>query len=269
MIETKEDNVSTDEITTENWISNYWEKNIRGSLRVTWGILLSRVVDETAKGENTIKTWRLCYLLAPSPPPSPRYFRIPGVFEILKNQERIAEKSREYESPDGYGIKRISEKTCAPLTQTRVKKDDMYGDGTRRCRLNEEGAANGVGEGVGKPNVRGASVGGVMEVEKGWYETETSNGTRGMLKRGDTGHEAEGDWNFVVCEFRGLYTGRRVTAGWKIFCTKCLVGKLFRSSCCALWWIVFLNCQTTSCTVSQFEIHFSILFILICIYILE
>ena len=70
MIETKEDNVSTDEITTENWISNYWEKNIRGSLRVTWGILLSRVVDETAKGENTIKTWRLCYLLAPSPPPS-------------------------------------------------------------------------------------------------------------------------------------------------------------------------------------------------------
>lgn len=128
-----------------------------------WGILLSRVVDETAKGENTIKTWRLRYHLAPSP----RYFRIPGVFEILKNQERIAEKSREYESPDGYGIKRICEKTCAPLTQTRVKKDDMYGDGTRRCRLNEEGAANGVGEGVGKPNVRGASVAGVMEVEKG------------------------------------------------------------------------------------------------------
>lgn len=90
---------------------------------MTWGILLSRVVDEIAKGENTIKTWRLRYLLAPSP----RYFRIPGVFEILKNQERIAEKSREYESPDGYGIKRISEKTCAPLTQTRVKKDDMYG----------------------------------------------------------------------------------------------------------------------------------------------
>lgn len=36
---------------------------------------------------------------------------------------------------------------------------------------------------------------------------------RGMLKRGDTGQEAEGDWNFVACEFRGLYTGRRVTAG--------------------------------------------------------
>lgn len=26
-----------------------------------------------------------------------------------------------------------------------------------------------------------------------------------MLKRGDTGQEAERDWNFVACEFRGLH----------------------------------------------------------------
>lgn len=30
-----------------------------------------------------------------------------------------------------------------------------------------------------------------------------------MLKRGDTGQEAERDWNFVACEFRGLYGGEK------------------------------------------------------------
>lgn len=61
----------------------------------------------------------------PSPSPS-RCFRIPSVFEILKNQERIAEKSREYVSPAGYGDQReFPRNLCAPVTQTRVKKDDM------------------------------------------------------------------------------------------------------------------------------------------------
>lgn len=72
----------------------------------------------------------------PSPSPS-RCFRIPSVFEILKNQERIAEKSREYVSPAGYGDQReFPRNLCAPVTQTRVKKDDMgMEEGVRRWRF--------------------------------------------------------------------------------------------------------------------------------------
>lgn len=94
-----------------------------------------------------------------NPARSTLYFCIPGVFEILKNQERIAEKSREYESRRRlWDEENFPEETCAPLTQTRVKKDDMCRDGTRlnaARRGGEKGEGKGRnGEGVEKPNVR-------------------------------------------------------------------------------------------------------------------
>lgn len=38
-----------------------------------------------------------------------------------------------------------------------------------------------------------------------------------MLKRGDTGQEAERDWNFVACEFRGLHGGGKKPQDEKYF----------------------------------------------------